>query len=265
MNEYATSEKINYLENYREKTLLLKVSGAEIRRPEFFEFARQVLELKREGVRFVLIFGGGEQIDEEWVSRHPHTTRPKKNGVGITSGLVLKDAAMPAYESIRLRLQEILGAHTMLSPEQVGASIKDYEKYGYVGSAEWVKGLDTEDNLVSLGFMGKQGEQMLNINADELIRAVLLIRPVEEVVLLTCSGGVLNKKGEIVSELNKMDIGDILNGCHKDIQVTGGMNKKLNEIHRLLDIVSRVAIIRAQDLKRELLREEGAGTLCTRF
>ena len=200
-----------------------------------------------------------------WTSRHPNSVRPKRDGVGITSGLVLKDAAVPAYESIRVRLQEILGPHTMLTPEQVGASIKNFEKYGYVGSPEWVEGLETEDDLVSLGFIGRQGGQLLNINADELIRAVLQVRPAKEVILLTSSGGVLNRKGDIVSQLNKMDIDDILDGRRPNIQAEGGMGKKLREVSRLLTMVDRVAVIRAQDLKRELLEEEGAGTLCTRY
>jgi bifunctional N-acetylglutamate synthase/kinase len=260
-----TDEEKYYLNVYRGKTVILKISGAEIANPDFKKGAEQIAGLIHQGIKFILIFGGGRQIDLEWAKKHPNIKRPKKDGIGITTQEVLKSAVIPAYRSARTKLAEFFKDSKFLDADQLVAHIKDFDKYGYAGVADCITGLDKDAGLTVLGFLGKERGQLLNINADEIIKTVINThKEIAEVMMLTGSGGVLDVKGKIVPTLTYSDIQKILKGDDPNVIADGGMLKKLKEVSDLLKSIDKVAIIHADQIKKELLTRDGAGTLCVK-
>jgi bifunctional N-acetylglutamate synthase/kinase len=260
-----TDEEKYYLNAYRGKTVILKISGAEIANPDFKKGAEQINGLIHQGIKFILIFGGGRQVDLEWAKKHPNAKRPKKDGIGITTQEVLESAVIPAYLSARANLAEFFKNSEFLNPDRLVAHIKDFDKYGYVGVADGITGLDKDAGLTVLGFSGKEKGRLLNINADEIIKTVINThKEIAEIMMLTGSGGVLDIKGKIVPTLACGDIQKILKGENSHVIADGGMLKKLKEVSDLLESIDKVAIIHADQIKKELLTSHGAGTLCVK-
>jgi len=254
-------ENSTYSDYYRGKTLILKVSGAELVSPEFREGIQQIQELTRAGIKFIIVFGGQKQIDEKWKEKHPDTPRPKLDGIGITSDEVLTDAVIPAY-FINRAIFDLHFPLSVLRPYMLEVEPKNPETLGYVGTVNDIQGIREQDPVNVIGFLGGDLPQPLNINADEIIKAVIRVHSeIEGVLMATPTAGVLNKKGELVSKLNRKEVMRILANEHPDITAEGGMRKKLEEVAGLMFLTKRVVMLRGNRIKKELLERDGAGTL----
>src|SRR3989338_5397920 len=107
-----------YYDIYRNGTLLVKVSGKELQDSGFEKLAADIRDLTTQGIRILLTFCGGEQINKKWRSLHD-SPRPMRNGMGITSASVLRDAVIPAYNSIRAWLTHAIPGIGFVEPEQI--------------------------------------------------------------------------------------------------------------------------------------------------
>jgi len=106
--------------------------------------------------------------------------------------------------------------------------------------------------------------QLLNVNADTAARAIAeALRPAK-VIFLTETGGILGADGRVISAINlEEDSARLMESG----QVTGGMARKLTEIHSLLSVLpahASVSITKPAHLARELFTHKGSGTLVRR-
>lgn len=243
------------------RTLVLKASGAEINGPDFSVLAEDVRDLVSRGVKIVLVFGGGDQINEHY-GKFSAEPRTKIDGVGVTDENVLRHGVLPAFRDIRGKIAKALPEATILETDDLVCDYTEDRRYGFVGVPKELILPDT--NLSVVGFAGKVGNEEVNVNADDV--AMQLARQckdeIEELILLTGTGGVLDNKGKVVSLLSDAKLDEIIEGRSKSVSVNGGMLKKIKEVRRALDLVGKVVITKTSALERELLQWMGDGTLC---
>lgn len=98
--------------------------------------------------------------------------------------------------------------------------------------------------------------------ADDVVSAVAThcAGSIHEVMMVTDTGGVLDKKGKVVSLLSTATIDEIIAGRHPDIEVKDGMLKKLREVRKMLAHVAKISI--TDDPQKEIENWRGRGTLC---
>ena len=254
-------------EIYQDKTLLIKISGAEIASEDFVQTVQDIKQLIANKIKVILVFGGGSQIDLHWKKNGHQTPRPKKNGVGITSTKVLKDGVIPAYEDIQKKLKTAFHAISdkqFLDYTNLKCSIKDFDNLGYTGTPEKLK-IDFSKSLTTIGFVGTTFDnQTLNVNADEIVALITskYHSQINEIIFATKTGGVLNKQNKLVSILTQTSIQKILAGQHPNIVANDGMQKKLQEIDNLLTHVNKVVITSTKGIYQEINHLLGSGSLC---
>lgn len=245
-----------YDEIYKGRTLILKVSGSEIEGNDFPVLIDDIRFLTKKGVRIVLVFGGGDQI-----SRHYGKPRQKIDGVAVTTAEVLHLGVLAAYEDIRRKLQDALPEGMMAEPETLQTSLHPDKRFGLVGIPQNIVLPDARLSFV--GFVGDAEGQRLNVNADDI--AMQIVRQyreqIEEVIFLTNTGGIRNKNGEIVPLLTEKRIDRILRGEDEEINVDGGMLKKVQEIRSALDRIAKVVVTKTAGLRNEIEHWMGSGTL----
>lgn len=106
------------------------------------------------------------------------------------------------------------------------------------------------------------GRKIYNINAD--VAGAELVRVIDPVkyVMITDTGGVLTKKGDLISEII---LRRYLSALIEDGTISGGMLKKVEEASRSLEIRPNgddksVQIVKPGSLLYELFTHKGAGT-----
>lgn len=250
-----------YADLYHGKTLALKVSGAEIDGPDFSALAEDIRDLTQRGVKIVLVYGGGEQINQAYRT-YTNEPRQKIDGVGVTTTEVLEHGVMPAYRSIQGKIRHELPDATFVEPDKLICETTSDSRYGLVGVPKEL--ILPEADVSVVGFVGTVNGKEHNVNADDVVMhlAQEYRDRIEELILLTGSGGVLDTKGNVVSLLTDTSLDAILAGTHHSVQATDGMLKKLREVRRALDVVGKVVITKTSALERELLQYMGDGTLC---
>ncbi len=252
-----------YYQIYRGSTLLLKVSGAEIASCELPTLAQDIRDLTRNGIRVILCFGGGEQIDQHWQRHHPGEERVKIDGVAVTHDAHLQDGVLPAHEEIRTVLARLLPTITLLPPPAIHCTFLDREKYDLVGQPSSIE-IPQSATLMGAGFVGEVDGTTVNVNADDVARAIVAQQreQLRGAVLLTPKGGVCDRRGNLVPLLTRQSLATVLSGEHPSIRVDGGMRKKLKEVDAMLPEVGKVAITKISKLRDEITQWRGSGTLC---
>lgn len=265
-NELRLQEKGFFNEVYKNQTILLKLSGAEIANQNFKTLVKDVKALIADQTKFILVFGGGNQIDNEWKSKGHLDDRPKKDGVAITTPEVMNDAVLSAYTAIQNILKkdfEHIDQVSFISPYDVKAQIKDYEKMGLTGEPTNIP-IDFDKKLQVIGFVGatEKGEK-LNINADEIVSKIVEENydKIIEVIFVTTTGGVEDIDGNIVSTISDTKLPSIIAGEEEKIVAVGGMKKKLIEAKKILKHINKVAITNIDGIYDEITKVQGSGTL----
>lgn len=255
-----TREAQAYADIYHGKTLVLKVSGAEINSTAFSTLVTDITHLTSLGVNIVLCFGGGDQINEEY-AKHSTTPRQKIEGVGVTTSEVLNSGVIPAYRNIRQKLQSSFPSPAFVEPSDVKCSMIEDSRFGLVGVPQEIALPDTPLSIV--GFTGMVDEQLVNVNADDIARqlAQQYRERIEELILLTGTGGVLDTQGKIVPAILGKKLDEILQQQSRTVSVTDGMLKKLQAVREALSIVGKVVITKTDSLEKELLQWMGDGTM----
>jgi acetylglutamate kinase len=149
----------------------------------------------------------------------------------------------------------------------VHARLRD-ERLGLVGEVDTVE-VRPMRSLVDLGYIvvlaplaAGPGSQPLNVNADTVAGEVARALHAEKLVLFTDVPGVLDGQGQVLPELSREQVEDMLG----DGTIRGGMIPKIQACLRALETVPRVHVLDGRvphALIRELFTREGVGTMLT--
>lgn len=278
-------EALPYMQRYAGQTFVIKYGGHAMGDPEAQrDFAEDVVLLKAVGINPVVVHGGGPQIG----------SMLKRLGVEshFIGGLRVTDAATAEVAEMVLAgkiNKEIVGWIAGLGGRAVGISGKDAN----LVIAEKVSGRDPDPNSgierhVDLGFVGEpvavdpsilknlardgfipvvapvglgaDGETY-NINADTMAGAIAGALGATRFFLLTDVPGVLNKAGELQTDLDRAAI----EAMKADGTISGGMIPKVDTCVDAVEAGVGAAVILdgrvPHGMLLEIFTRQGAGTL----
>ncbi len=276
------AEALPYLRRFHGKTIVVKYGGNAMTDLKLQQqFAHDVVMLKLVGLDPVVVHGGGPQIEQ----------RLKQLGIksGFIQGMRVTDAAtMDVVEMVLggtvnkdiVTLINQAGGKAVGLTGQDGAFIRakklmmpNPEKPGEtidLGMVGDIESIDPSviDTLEAGGFIpvvapigvGSDG-QSYNINADVVAGKLAEILKAEKLVLLTNTPGVLDKSGNLLTNITPRDIDAML----ADGTLSGGMLPKIasaldaarSGVHGVHIIDGRVE----HALLLEILTDQGVGTL----
>ena len=282
------TEALPYLQRYAGATFVVKYGGHAMGDPELArDFAEDVVLLKAVGINPVVVHGGGPQIGR--MLKQLGVESSFVDGLRVTDAETAKVAEMVLSGAIN---KEIVAWIGQAGGRAVGISGKDG---GFVRAAKVTRTTrDPDSNIeraVDLGFVG--APEMIdrsvidtisaagmipvvapigigadghtyNINADTMAGAVAGALGAKRLFLLTDVAGVLDKQGELLTDLNPARIAEL----SADGTISGGMIPKLETCVAAVDAGVEAAVILDGRVPHAMLLEvftrRGAGTLVGR-
>ena len=282
-------EALPYLQRYAGKTFVVKYGGHAMGDPAAArDFAEDVVLLKAVGIDPVVVHGGGPQIGA-MLKRLGVETR-FVDGLRVTDAETAAVAEMVLAGSIN---KEIVAWIAQAGGRAVGISGKDAglvtaEKVGGRRQADPHQGVERH---VDLGFVGEPvavdasilrslsrdgiipvvapiglgvDGATYNINADTVAGAIAAELAAARFFLLTDVAGVLNKAGELVTDLTPEGVAAL----RADGTITGGMIPKVETCVAAVKGGVDAAVILDGRVRHAMLLEmftrRGAGTLIRR-
>ena len=276
------AQALPYIRKYHGKTMVIKYGGNAMTDPALqADFAEDVVLLKLVGINPVVVHGGGPQIETA-------LKRLGKKGEFIQGMRVTDAETMEVVEWVLGGevQQDIVGLIYQAGGKAVGLTGRD----GGMIRAQKLKMLDNADptkehdvgqvgDIVSIdpsvvkalqddafipvispiGF-GENNESY-NINADVVAARLATVLKAEKLVMLTNISGVLNKAGELLTELTARQI----DALFADGTLSGGMLPKIagaldaaksgvNAVHVIDGRVPHVLLL-------EILTDQAFGTM----
>ena len=237
------------------KFALIKISG-ECLENNIDEIITDIAYLNKFDIYPIIVHGAGKILDKKL----PNSK--KKDGKRITSKNDIK-IINKIYQDISKKLMfGISKAGGQAQAIQPIFNCSKDNKYGQVGNINQVdiKSLKelVENNITPIispiGYNEKTNE-LLNINADDAAKAIVNITKPKKLIMLTGTGGILDKNGKIMPVIN---IGSKSSYKH----ITGGMLYKVNELIKFLNTHkwTSVVITSATGLLKEMFTIKGSGT-----
>ena len=239
------AQAMPYIRKFHGKTMVIKYGGNAMTDPELqAAFAEDVVLLKLVGINPVVVHGGGPQIEGL-------LQRLGKKGEFIEGMRVTDAETMEVVEWVLAGevQQDIVGMINRAGGKAVGLTGRD----GGLIRAQKLRLLDTQDpsrehdvgqvgDIVSIdpsvvksledgGFIpvvspigfGEQNESY-NINADVVAAKLATVLRAEKLLMLTNIRGVLDKAGELLTNLSPRDIDALV----ADGTISGGMIPKIS-------------------------------------
>jgi acetylglutamate kinase len=276
------AQALPYIRKFHGKTMVIKYGGNAMTDPALqADFAEDVVLLKLVGINPVVVHGGGPQIETA-------LKRLGKKGEFIQGMRVTDAETMEVVEWVLGGevQQDIVGLINQAGGKAVGLTGRD----GGMIRAQKLKMLDNADptkehdvgqvgDIVSIdpsvvkalqddafipvispiGF-GENNESY-NINADVVAAKLATVLKAEKLMMLTNISGVLNKAGELLTDLTARQIDELF----ADGTLSGGMLPKIagaldaaksgvNSVHIIDGRVPHVLLL-------EILTEEAFGTM----
>ena len=278
-------EALPYMQRYAGQIFVVKYGGHAMGDPEAAkDFAEDIVLLKAVGINPVVVHGGGPQIGA--MLKKLGVESSFVDGLRVTDAETAKVAEMVLSGAIN---KELVGWIAQAGGKAVGISGKDG---GFV-TAEKVERTtrDPDSNIeraVDLGFVGEPRHvdrtvidtlsaagmipvvapigvgadgHTYNINADTMAGAVASALGATRLFLLTDVAGVLNKDGDLLTDLDPAAI----EGLRADRTVTGGMIPKLETcVNAVRGGVGAAVILDGRvphAMLVEIFTAKGAGTL----
>lgn len=264
----ALLEALPYICDFVGKTIVVKVGGSVGDEGTVLD---DVVWLKRLGINPVLVHGGGPQISQ------------RLDRLGVQTHFVegrrfTDEQTLEVVHEVLMRINgafvSYLNAHKVaawgcngLDGEMLHARLRD-ERLGLVGEVEAVN-LRPIRSLVDQGYVvviaplaAGPDSQPLNVNADTVAGEVARALQAEKLVLFTDVPGVLDEQGNVLPELRRQQVEEMLD----DGTISGGMIPKIQACLRALETVPRVHVLDGRvpyALIRELFTHEGVGTMLT--
>ncbi|MDZ7282391.1 acetylglutamate kinase [Sphingomonas sanguinis] len=282
------TEALPYLQRYAGKTFVVKYGGHAMGDPERQrDFAEDMVLLKAVGINPVVVHGGGPQIGA--MLKRLGVESQFVNGLRVTDRETAQIAEMVLAGSIN---KEIVSWISAAGGRAVGISGKDA---GLV-IAEKIQGREADplkgiERHVDLGFVGEPvavdprlieslcadgiipviapvaiglDGNTYNINADTMAGAIAARLGASRFFLLTDVAGVLDKQGELMTDLNPARIAEL----RTDGTISGGMIPKLETCVSAVEAGVDAAVILdgrvPHGMLLEIFTKQGAGTLVRR-
>ena len=238
------AQALPYIRKFHGKTLVIKYGGNAMTDPALqADFAEDVVLLKLVGMNPVVVHGGGPQIEMA-------LNRLGKKGHFIQGMRVTDDETMEVVEWVLAGQvqQDIVGLINQAGGKAVGLTGRD----GGLIRAKKLTMLDKDDASKEhdIGFVGEivsidpsvvkalqddafipvispigfgENNESYNINADVVAGKLATVLRAEKLVLLTNIPGVLNKAGELLTDLTAHEIDELF----ADGTISGGMLPKI--------------------------------------
>lgn len=278
-------EALPYMRKYAGEIFVIKYGGHAMGDDALSrQFAEDITLLKQVGINPVVVHGGGPQIGE--MLERLSIKSEFVNGLRVTDKATVDIAEMVLCGSI---CKSIVADINAVGGRGIGLSGKDSslvvaEK---IEQKNPVKGSDIE-KVIDLGYVGRPDKidptilvqsiengiipvispiavgndgNTYNINADTMAGAIAGALNARRFFLLTDVPGVLNKDGDMLTELNDDEIAAL----KEDGTITGGMMPKVDTCIEAVRAGVRGAVILDGRVKHALLleifTERGAGTL----
>ena len=276
------AQALPYIRKFHGKTMVIKYGGNAMTDPELqADFAEDIVLLKLVGINPVVVHGGGPQIEQA-------LNRLGKKGEFVQGMRVTDAETMEVVEWVLAGevQQDIVGFIHKAGGKAVGLTgrdgglmrakklrmvdSKDPSKHHDVGQVGDIVEIDPgvlrallEDHFIPvvspIGF-GDENESY-NINADVVASKLAEVLKAEKLVLLTNTPGVLDKAGNLLTDLTAQRIDELF----ADGTISGGM---LPKISGALDAaragVNAVHIIDGRvphSMLLEILTEQAYGTM----
>ena len=271
-----------FIRKYHGKTMVIKYGGNAMTDPSLqAAFAQDVVLLKLVGINPVVVHGGGPQIENA-------LQRLGKTGAFIQGMRVTDAETMGVVEWVLAGQvqQEIVGLISQAGGKAVGLTGRD----GGLIRAKKLKMLDQADPSVEhdIGQVGDivsvdpsvvralqddafipvispigfgENNESYNINADVVAAKLATVLQAEKLLMLTNIRGVLNKSGELLTDLTARQIDAMV----EDGTISGGMLPKISgALDAAKSGVKAVHIIDgrvAHVLLLEILSDQAFGTM----
>ena len=276
------AEALPYIRQYHGKTIVIKYGGNAMTEERLKEgFARDVILLKLVGMNPVVVHGGGPQIDDA-------LRKIGKAGTFIQGMRVTDDETMEVVEWVLGGevQQDIVMMINQFGGQAVGLTGKD----GGLIKARKLMMADKDDpsKQIDIGFVGEissinpavvkalqddafipvispigfgEDGRAYNINADLVAGKIAEILHAEKLVMMTNIPGVMNSKGELLTNLSAKEI----DALFADGTISGGMLPKISSaldaarsgVHSVHIIDGRIE----HSLVLEILTEQAFGTM----
>ena len=279
------TEALPYMQRYAGQTFVVKYGGHAMGDPAAARsFADDIVLLKAVGINPVVVHGGGPQIGA--MLKKLGVESSFVDGLRVTDAETAKIAEMVLSGAIN---KELVSWITQAGGKAIGISGKDG---GFVTAEKVTRTVrDPDSNIesaVDLGFVGEpkavdrtildtlSGAGMIpviapigvgedghtyNINADTMAGAVAAALGAARLFLLTDVAGVLDKHGELFTDLDPARIAAL----RSDGTITGGMIPKLETCVAAVEGGVDAAVILDGRVPHAMLVEiftrQGAGTL----
>ena len=276
------AQALPYIRKFHGKTIVIKYGGNAMTDPALQQdFAEDVVLLKLVGMNPVVVHGGGPQIDEA-------LAKIGKKGTFIQGMRVTDDETMEVVEWVLAGQvqQDIVGLINVAGGKAVGLTgrdggliqarklrMRDRENpalehdVGQVGEIESidpsvVKALQDDQFIPVISPLGfGANNENYNINADVVAGKLAEVLKAEKLVLLTNTPGVLNKQGELLTDLTAREI----DAMFADGTISGGMLPKIaSALDAAKSGVNSVHIIDGRiphAMLLEILTEQAFGTM----
>jgi acetylglutamate kinase len=279
------TEALPYLQRYAGATFVVKYGGHAMGDPELArDFAEDVVLLQAVGINPIVVHGGGPQIGA--MLKRLGVESQFVGGLRVTDAETARIAEMVLAGSIN---KEIVGWIGQAGGKAVGISGKD----AALVTAEKVQGRDPNplsgiERHVDLGFVGEPAKidttiletaigagiipvvapigagedgHTYNINADTMAGAIAGACGAKRFFLLTDVAGVLDKSGELLTDLDPAGIAAL----KADGTISGGMIPKVETCVAAVEAGVDAAVILDGRVPHAMLLEfftsRGAGTL----
>ena len=272
------SEGLPYIQRFYGKTIVIKYGGAAMSKISLKEgFARDIALMKLVGMNPVIVHGGGPQIGNELKSAGIKTNFI--SGFRVTDRKTMTIVRRVLGQEINKEIVDLIKgfgaeafAMTRYNKSIIRSSklrLNEGKDLGLVGKVESIKNKEIKKKIDKgvipvispLGF-NRKGE-CLNINADLVAGKIASSLKSEKLILLTDVEGIQEKKGKLISKINKKEAKNLL----AESVVEGGMKPKLESCMEAISTGVRSCHIIDGRLPHavllEVLTDEGIGTMIT--
>ncbi|MBK7261239.1 MAG: acetylglutamate kinase [Rubrivivax sp.] len=238
------AQALPYIRKFHGKTLVIKYGGNAMTDPGLQQdFAEDIVLLKLVGMNPIVVHGGGPQIDDA-------LARVGKKGTFIQGMRVTDAETMEVVEWVLAGQvqQDIVGLINAAGGKAVGLTGRDgglirarkmkiadkdqpgkQHDIGQVGEItsidpSVVKALQDDQFIPVVSPIGfGENNESYNINADLVAAKLATVLGAEKLLLLTNIPGVLNKAGELLTDLTSREIDELF----ADGTISGGMLPKI--------------------------------------
>ena len=278
-------EALPYLQRYAGRTFVVKYGGHAMGDPAAArDFAEDIVLLKAVGINPVVVHGGGPQIGAMLKKLGVESTFV--DGLRVTDKETAKVAEMVLSGAIN---KELVGWIAQAGGKAIGLSGKDGGLVTASKVTRTTKDPDSQiEQAVDLGFVGepeavdisvldtvcKAGMipivapiaadrvgNTYNINADTMAGAIAAALGAARLFLLTDVSGVLDKQGNLLTDLTPADIARL----RDEGSISGGMIPKLETCVKAVEAGCDAAVVLDGRVGHAMLLEfftsRGAGTL----